>query len=173
MGTEPHIADRYQSLAFQPVVGHSGLRSQRPRQMPVALAAERGQDGMAFSRSQGQEISHFRTHPAPLFPVTHADTPTKPVVKLRDGPVVVRDAEVVHPAPDVAGKFIESIAHRNTPTAAGEFSHRMLEVLEGLGGPAQLLALERKPQELAVVGLGHPALLLVDHQLEGGWSETA
>jgi hypothetical protein len=38
MGLHPKITDRNQPLASQPFVGHPGLRRQRTRQMPVAVA---------------------------------------------------------------------------------------------------------------------------------------
>ena len=57
MGFHPHSADIDQPLALQPLIGHPGLCRQRPRQVPVALAAERRQDRMAFARSQGQQVA--------------------------------------------------------------------------------------------------------------------
>ncbi len=69
MGFHPHSADIDQPLALQPLIGHPGLCRQRPRQVPVALAAERRQDRVAFARSQGQQVAYLGSRSAPLFPV--------------------------------------------------------------------------------------------------------
>ena len=46
MSLHPKEPDIDKALAFQPLIGHSGLRCQRFRQMPVALAAKRRQDSL-------------------------------------------------------------------------------------------------------------------------------
>ena len=105
MGFHPQIADTDQPLAFQPLIRHSGLCRQRARQMPVALAAERRQDRLAFERPQGQQVADLGAHVAPLFPVAHAHPAAQPVVDLGDRSVVIRDAEVAHPASHVLGEL--------------------------------------------------------------------
>ena len=53
MRSHPQITHGDQALALEAVIGHSGLRRQcPPGQVPVALAAEAGQDRMALARSQ-------------------------------------------------------------------------------------------------------------------------
>ena len=79
MGFYPQIADTDQPLACQPLIRHSGLCRQRARQMPVALAAERRQDRVAFERPQGQQVADLGAHIAPLFPVAHAHPAAQPV----------------------------------------------------------------------------------------------
>ena len=59
MGFHPHSADIDQPLALQPLIGHPGLCRRRLRQVPVALAAERRQDRVAFTRSQGQQVTYL------------------------------------------------------------------------------------------------------------------
>ena len=59
MRLHPEITHGDQALAFQPVVRHSGLRGERPRQVPEALGAQRRQDCLPFSRPQNQQIAHL------------------------------------------------------------------------------------------------------------------
>lgn len=66
MRLHPEIAHGDQALAFEPVVRHTGLGGERPRQMPVALGAQRRHDCLPFSRSQGQQVANLGAHLAPL-----------------------------------------------------------------------------------------------------------
>jgi len=95
MRSHPQITHGDQALALEPVIGHSGLRRQCPRQVPVALAAETGQ------------------------------------------------------YPDL-----------------------MAEVLIGALGPTQLGPPESESEQHAIVGLCHPAFVLVDHQPEPAGQEA-
>lgn len=97
-------------MVFQPVIGHPGLGGQRPRQVPVAFAAQRRQDSVPFARSDPDQISHLGPHITPLLPVAHAHPPAQPLIQLRDRAVVVRDTEVAHPTADILGKLVEPIA---------------------------------------------------------------
>ena len=164
MGHHPQIADTDQPLAFQPLIRHPGLGRQRPRQVPVAFAAERREDRVAFVRPQGEQVADLGAHVAPLFPVAHAHPATQPVIELGDRTVVVRDAEVAHPATDVLGELHEPVFHRDAPGTPGQSPEVVPEILEGAVGPAQLRPPERESEKQTVVGLDHPALLLVDHQ---------
>ncbi len=164
MGFHPHSADIDQSLALQPLIGHPGLCRRRPRQVPVALAAERRQDRVAFTRSQSQQVTYLGSRSAPLFPVAHTNAAAQPLVEFRNRAVVVRDAKIAHPPAHVLGELMQPVAHRDPPRAPGQSPDVVLEVLEGPIRPAQLLSPEGETEELALVGLDHPALLLVDHQ---------
>ena len=166
MGLHPPIADADQPLAFQPLIRHPALRCQRSRQTPVAFAAERRQDRLAFERPQGEQGTHLGAHVAPLFPVAHAQPAAQPVIDLGDRSVIVRNAEVAHPTAHVLGELAEPVRHRHTPASPGQSPDVVLEVREGAIGPPQLGSTEGKTEELAVVGLHHPALALVDRQLE-------
>ena len=130
------------------------------------LAANRRQNRLTLTRPQRQKIADFGAHPAPLFPVTHTDAPSDPRVDFRYGSVIVRDAEIIHPASDITREPVEPIGHRDTPASSGEFPDVMLEVGEGLVGPSQFRSSRGKPQELTVIGLDHSALLLVDRELQ-------
>lgn len=59
MEFQPQIADRNQTLASKPLVGHSGLRRQRSRQVPIAFAAEHGQNRVTFTRTQGKKMANL------------------------------------------------------------------------------------------------------------------
>ena len=97
MGLHPHSADIDQPLALQPLIGHPGLCRRRPRQVPIALAAECRQDRVASARSQRRQVAYLGSRSAPLFPVAHENAAAQPLVEFRDRAVVVRDAEIAHP----------------------------------------------------------------------------
>ncbi len=46
MRLHPEITHGTQALAFKPVIRHSGLRGQRPRQVPVGFATEPRSDAV-------------------------------------------------------------------------------------------------------------------------------
>ena len=69
MRLEPQVTHGYQALALQPGIRHPRLGGQGLRQVPVALGAQRRQNRLAFARTQGQEMTDFGAHPAPLFPL--------------------------------------------------------------------------------------------------------
>ncbi len=96
VGTHPKRTSGYQALVFQPIIRHPGLCRQGLREVPVALAADRREDCLTFTRAQRQKIADLGAHPAPLFLVAHADAPSDPRVDFRYGSVVIRDAETVH-----------------------------------------------------------------------------
>ena len=76
----------------------SGLRRQRLRQVPVAFATQPGENGVALPRPQPEEFADPRAWAAPLFPVAHPNPPPNPPLQLGNGPVILRDAKVMHPA---------------------------------------------------------------------------
>ena len=90
----PKGTDRDQASAVQPVVRHSGLRSQRPGQVPVALGTQPRPNCLPFARSQRQQVAYLGARLAPLLPVAHAHPAAQPVIQLGNRAVVVLDAEV-------------------------------------------------------------------------------
>ena len=168
MGLHPQVTDRYQSLIGEPLVRHAGLRRQGSRQMPIGLAAQGGEDGLAFARTQRQQMANFGTHPPPLFPVTHADAPSQPLVETGHGAVEIRNAEVVHPTSQVFGELVDPVSHRHTPATPRQATDAMFEVVEGLVGPAQFRSSKGKARKTHFVGSTHPTLLLVDDQSQLG-----
>ena len=58
----PERTDTDQAPRLQPRIRHPGLRRQRPRQVPVALATDRREDGGPLARAQRQKVSHLGTH---------------------------------------------------------------------------------------------------------------
>lgn len=69
MGLHPQSADREQPLAFEPGVRHLGLCGQGSRQVPVALAADGGENGLALTCAECEEVAHLGARAAPLLPV--------------------------------------------------------------------------------------------------------
>ena len=66
MGLQPQIADRKQTLASKPRIGHPGLGRQGLRQMPVGLATDRCQDRLTSTGSQSQQVPSLGPCPTPL-----------------------------------------------------------------------------------------------------------
>ncbi len=165
MSLHPQIADRNEPLATKPLIRHPGLSCQSPRRMPVAFATERGEDRLATTRSQSEQVTDLRARPAPLFPVTHADTPSDPLVDLGNRSVVVRDAVVVHPTTNVFGEFSKPSIHRYAPAAARQSTDPVLERLKRFIGPTKLGSVEGESEEHYFVSAAHAALRLIDLQL--------
>ena len=88
MGLQPRITDRDRPLGLQPLIAHPGLGRQRPRQVPVAFAADRRQDRLAFARPQGQQVLDLDAREAPLFPVAHAHPAAKLLVEFGNRAIV-------------------------------------------------------------------------------------
>lgn len=135
---QPQIAHGNETLAFQPVVAHRHLGRLGFRQVPVALAADPRQDRLPLAYPQRQQVPHLGPHPAPLFPVAHANAAAQPLVKLRDRSVVLALAEVPHPAPEVLGELAKPVVHRHAPASPGQFPDAVLEVGEGRLRPSEL-----------------------------------
>ena len=82
MDIHPLLFDRHKTLILEPLVGHAGLSSQSPSQMPGAFTADRHEDGRLEIRAQLQEFSHLGACIALLFPVAHAHPPPQPWASL-------------------------------------------------------------------------------------------
>lgn len=80
MRFHPEIAHGNQALALQPIVRHSGLGGQRPRQVPVSFATEPGSDSLPFARPRCQQLTHLGARFAPLLPETYPYLSTQPAV---------------------------------------------------------------------------------------------
>ncbi len=158
MSFHPQIADADQPLALKPFVRHPGLGRQGLRQVPVALATERGEDRLTATGPQSEQVADLRAREAPPFPVAHTDAPSDPLVDFRDRSVVVRDAVVVHPASNVLGELEESVIHRHAPAATRQTADAVLERREGLVGPTELGSPESESEEHHSVETAHPAV---------------
>ncbi len=86
--------DADQSLCFQPRVVEGLLHAWGSRHVPVAVAPNPVLDGGDEIDPEGNQVLDLRARPAPLFPVTHTDTPSNPVLQIGNGPVVLADAVV-------------------------------------------------------------------------------
>jgi len=84
----PKITHTDQALVLQPLVGHSDLGRQRLRHPPVALAADGGQNRMAFTHAERKQMPHLPGYAG------HQDVVLNVVEKLRqiqiDGNAVTR-----------------------------------------------------------------------------------
>jgi hypothetical protein len=70
---------------------------------------------------EGDQVLDLRARPAPMFPVTHADAPSNPVLQIGNGPVLLADAVVRGPPPKVLPKLVQPVLHGDSPTASCEF----------------------------------------------------
>ena len=66
VGFHPQVSDREEPLFSQPLVRHPGLGRQRPRQMPVALAAQPCENRVVPACSEFQEVADASTRFPPL-----------------------------------------------------------------------------------------------------------
>jgi hypothetical protein len=83
------------------------------------------------------EIAHYRAHSAPLFPVTQTHPTADPRVQCGDRAIVVRNARIAHPTPDVLGELVEPVGHRHPLAPAGKDADAVAKISIGLIGPAQ------------------------------------
>ena len=134
--------------------------------MPRTFATERGEDRSLASRCQLEQLPDFGPHVAPPLPEAHAQAASQPGIEFREGAVVLREAKVVYPAPDILVEFADTIGHRDAPASPRELAQAMAKVLERLKGPIDGRAMEGKARERAVIGRPHRTLGLIDLQLQ-------
>jgi len=67
--------------------------------------------------------------PAASEPIEAAQASSDPVIELPDRGVGVADAEVVHPAGDVATQFVDDVLHPVPPVAGGDLPDALFEPL--------------------------------------------
>lgn len=111
MSFHPQCANRKQTLASKPLVRHTGLGRQGFRQMPIRLTAQGSENRLTFARTERNEVSDLGACATPLCPVAHAHASSQPPIEFRHGAVVVRYAEVVHPASEVLCDAVASVAN--------------------------------------------------------------
>ena len=109
----------------------------------------------------------LRSHPAPLLPVTHAHAPSDPVIQFGHWPVILADAKVSRPTPQILPQFAQPVFRADSPTAPREFFDPVLEVRQGLFSPTNFLAPDRETQKAAFAHQCHLAFGRVDLELEG------
>ena len=97
LGLAPQVFDAEQALRFQPRVGQCLLQRRGSRRVPPVLAADAMLDRRLQAHAQIQQVANLRAHPAPLFPVAHAQSPSDPVIQFRHWPVILAEAQVRRP----------------------------------------------------------------------------
>lgn len=131
-----------------------------------AFATQRGEDRRFLGGPQFEQPSDFGAYVAPLLPEAPAKVTPQPGIKFGQRAVVLRQAKVLHPAPDILVEFANPVGHRDTPASPGELAQLVTKVLEGLGGPIDTRALKGKAQEHTLLGGADRTLTMVDLQLE-------
>lgn len=139
-------------MLTQPLIGHRELRGIRAGQMPRSVGAAPRRDRLQFAHVQLQQVSDPGPSTSPLYPEAHADSPTGPLIDLRNRPVVLADPELPHPTLQIVRQLGQAHTHRNAPVPVGEPSHRPLESRQGPFRPADLRASEREPEKRELVG---------------------
>ena len=145
------------------------MQGRGSRHVPVAVATDTVLDSRDEIDPEGYQVLDLRARPAPLFPVTHADAPSNPVLQVGNGPVVLADAVVRGPPSKILPKLVQPVPHGDSPTASCEFLDPVLEVGEGLLSPAYFAAYDREPEEAALTHRCHLAFGEVDLELEGAF----
>jgi hypothetical protein len=54
------------------------------------------------------------------------------VIDFRDGSVIFRYTEIVHPSPDILGELLVAIRHRDEPASSGQLFDPPFKFAEGL-----------------------------------------
>ena len=72
---------------------------------PRAASVQARTDGGVNVRTKFEKILDLGTAPAPLLPVAQPYSAPDPAVYIRDVMVVLRDAEVPHPATEILGQL--------------------------------------------------------------------
>jgi hypothetical protein len=79
--------------------------------MPVAFAADTGDDRRAQTDTGFQQIADLRAAQAPLLPVAYPHTSAQPFIEFGYRAVLLRDAEIPHPSAHVLGEFGQPVFH--------------------------------------------------------------
>ena len=84
------------------MIGHTVLGGQSAGHCPRTATIQTCPDGGAKLDSQFEQVPNLGAAPPPLFPVAEPYPPSDPAVYFRDVMIILRDAEVPHPAADVS-----------------------------------------------------------------------
>ena len=153
-------------MFLEPFVGHAGLGCRCTCESPRPFPAEPYVQGRFQGRPQLEELPDLGTGKPPLFPIAHTHSASEPVVDFRDGTVIFRYTEVIHPSPDILGEFLVTILHGDEPASSGQEFDPSLEFAKGLVRPSDFGSLEGKTEEVGIIRCGNPAFVLIDLELE-------
>jgi hypothetical protein len=87
-----------------------------------------------------------------VLPDAHAAAPPRPSSEVGQRTIVLGQAEVLSPAPDVLVEVANPVGQRDAPAAPGQLTQPVAKVLAGLVGPLAARALEGTPQEHTLMG---------------------
>ena len=86
---------------------------------PRAASVQARTDGGVNVRTKSEKVLDLGTAPAPLFPVAQPNSAPYPAVYFRDFTVILRDAEVPHPATEILGQLEQPVLHGDPPASSG------------------------------------------------------
>jgi len=134
-------------LILQALVGQTGMGGKSAGHCPRAAPVQARTDGCAELRTKLEKILDLGTAPAPLFPVTQPYPAPYPAVYVRDIMVILRDAEVAHPATEILGQFEQPVFHGNPPASSGVLLDSAAEFPVCLVRPDDAGPLKMKPRK--------------------------
>src|SRR5712691_4481095 len=94
---------------------------------PRAFAADTVSDGFFFSDAELSQIRDTGSRATPLLPVTGPEATTNPLVQFAEKAFDRHQAEVAHPALEVATQFDKPICHRHATIAASDLADSVFE----------------------------------------------
>jgi len=107
-------------LILEPLIGHAGMGGQSTRESPWSFPAQPDITGYFQGSPHSAEFPNFCSSVPPALPVAHAHSASEPTVNFRDGTVIFRNTEVIHPSSDILGELLVTILHGDEPTSAGQ-----------------------------------------------------
>ena len=166
MDFHPQFFDRHETLILQPLIGHTGMGGQSSGHGPRAVSVHARADGGTQKGAEFEQFPNLGAAPSPLFPVAHAHPPPDPTVDLRDVAVLLGNAEVGHPAPDVGRQLVQPVLHGNEPASSGVLLDSATKFLVRLVGPEDAGSLKGEAEKFELIGMNHPTFGFVDRELE-------
>ena len=111
---------------------------------PRAFAADTVSDRFFFSDAELPQIRDASSRVTPLLPVTRPETTTDPLVEFAEEAFDRHQAEVAHPALEVAPKPKIPVLHRHATVAASDFADSVFELRHVLLAHANLTVVAYK-----------------------------
>ena len=168
MSLHPQFFDRYETLIFQPLVGHTVLGGQPAGHGPRTASVQSCPDGCSKLDTQFQQVPNLGAAPPPLFPIAKPHPAPDPAVYFRDVAVAFGNAEVPHPAAEVGRQPVQPVLHGDEPASSGVLLDAAAELLVRLVGPEDFGSLEDEAKKADLVASGDLTLVFVDRELELG-----
>jgi len=120
---------------------------------PRATSVQTRANGGAKLRTKLEKILDLGTAPAPLFPVAEPYPAPYPAVYFGNVMVILRDAEVAHPATEILGQLIQPVLHGDPPASSGVLLDAASEFPVCLVRPDDAGSAEDETEEVDAAGV--------------------